>query len=108
MNRLRTVAASRVAAFGPAKRKFSNWFQKNIYIEVINCCSLHSTRMHLPLYGFTSFIAQENAGMREKSVETFQLTPGNCFEFFVFIVVPGYFMYDIGVSELVSKCYSLF
>ncbi len=38
--------------------------------------------------------------MREKSVETFQLTIGNCFEFFVYICVPSYFMYSLGVGEL--------
>jgi hypothetical protein len=51
---------------------------------------------------FLVCLLQENAGMREKSVETFQLTVQNCFEFFIFMVVPGYFIYDIGIKELVS------
>jgi len=59
------------------KRKFSNWFEKNIYIE-------------------------ENAGMREKTPESFQLTPGNCAQFFAFIILPGICMYEIAVGELVS------
>lgn len=78
MNRLRNV---RISAARPLQRKMSHWFQKNIYIE-------------------------ENAGMREKSPETFQLTATNCFEFFCFIVLPGYFIYDIGIKELVSMYFS--
>ncbi len=38
--------------------------------------------------------------MREKSVESFQLTPSNCFQFLVFLVIPGYWIYNWSVQEL--------
>ncbi len=56
MNRLRAL---RVPAAGPAKRKFSNWFQKNIFIEVnpivflrctFSCCCCHTFFVLLSLY----------------------------------------------------------